>query len=387
MVKSKRNELLDMKRILLFVVLSAFAFATVRAAEYTVSLDEVARVLATAGPGDRIIMKNGVYCDLELKWSGRGAENRPVRIEAETPGGVVIEGGSTLRLAGEWLEISGLTFRNGYAPRGSVVEFRCGSEVASDCRLTECVIADYNPARRDTAYSYVLLFGRRNRVDHCEFNGKLNLGVTLIVMLNEERSQRNFHRIDHNVFGYRPVYGSNGAETIRVGTSHQAYESSNTIIEENFFDRCNGEVEVISIKSSDNIIRNNRFWECEGVLALRHGDRNEACGNVFRRQRQTQYGRCACGECRTPYLRQPVLRFGRRPVLLGAGVDECRPQFVAEPLLSGRGCRGARQSFRRLFEHRIRYGQGFGAYARSRASAVRRQYDREPQLGCALYGY
>lgn len=119
MVKSKRNELLDMKRILLFVVLSAFAFATVRAAEYTVSLDEVARVLATAGPGDRIIVKNGVYCDLELKWSGRGAENRPVRIEAETPGGVVIEGGSTLRLAGEWLEISGLTFRNGYAPRGS----------------------------------------------------------------------------------------------------------------------------------------------------------------------------------------------------------------------------------------------------------------------------
>ncbi len=96
-----------MKRILLFVVLSAFAFATVRAAEYTVSLDEVARVLATAGPGDRIIVKNGVYCDLELKWSGRGAENRPVRIEAETPGGVVIEGGSTLRLAGEWLEISG----------------------------------------------------------------------------------------------------------------------------------------------------------------------------------------------------------------------------------------------------------------------------------------
>lgn len=270
-----------MKRILLFVVLSAFAFATVRAAEYTMSLDEVARVLATAGPGDRIIVKNGVYCDLELKWSGRGAENRPVRIEAETPGGVVIEGGSTLRLAGEWLEISGLTFRNGYAPRGSVVEFRCGSEVASDCRLTECVIADYNPARRDTAYSYVLLFGRRNRVDHCEFNGKLNLGVTLIVMLNEERSQRNFHRIDHNVFGYRPVYGSNGAETIRVGTSHQAYESSNTIIEENFFDRCNGEVEVISIKSSDNIIRNNRFWECEGVLALRHGDRNEASGNVF----------------------------------------------------------------------------------------------------------
>lgn len=270
-----------MKRIILFVALSVGLLSTARAAEYTVSLDEVARTLKTAAAGDRIVVKNGVYRDQELKWLGHGAENNPVRIEAETAGGVVIEGASTLRLAGEWLEISGLTFRNGYAPRGSVVEFRYGKEVANDCRLTECVIDGYNPARRDVSYSYVLLFGRRNRVDHCEFNGKLNLGVTLIVMLNEERSLRNFHRIDHNIFGYRPVYGSNGAETIRVGTSHQAYESSNTVIEDNFFDRCNGEVEVISIKSSDNIIRNNRFWECEGVLALRHGDRNEACGNVF----------------------------------------------------------------------------------------------------------
>ncbi len=270
-----------MKRIGWLAVLAVGLSTAVHAAEYTVTLDEVARTLETAAAGDRIIVKNGVYRDRELKWLGRGAEGRPVRIEAETVGGVVIEGGSILRLAGEWVEVSGLNFRNGYAPRGSVVEFRNGREVADHCRLTECVITGYNPARRDTAYSYVLLYGRYNRVDHCEFSGKLNLGVTLIVVLDEERSRRNFHRIDHNVFGYRPVYGSNGAETIRVGTSHQAYESSNTIIEENFFDRCNGEVEVISIKSSDNLVRNNRFWECEGVLALRHGDRNEVCGNVF----------------------------------------------------------------------------------------------------------
>ena len=131
------------------------------------------------------------------------------------------------------------------------------------------------------AYSYILLYGRHNRVDHCTLTGKLNLGVTLIVMLNEERSQQNFHRIDHNWFGPRPVYGSNGAETIRVGTSQQAYSSSNTLIEENLFDRCNGEVEVVSIKSSDNTIRRNVFFESEGVLALRHGDRNTVEENLF----------------------------------------------------------------------------------------------------------
>lgn len=125
------------------------------------------------------------------------------------------------------------------------------------------------------------MYGRRNRVDHCTFAGKLNLGVTLIVMLNEERSQQNFHRIDHNHFAPRPVYGSNGAETIRVGTSQQALRSSNTLIEENLFERCDGEVEVVSIKSSDNIVRRNLFFESQGVLALRHGDRNLVEENLF----------------------------------------------------------------------------------------------------------
>ena len=255
--------------------------ASVSARDYRVALGDVASTLRTARPGDRIVVENGVYSDQTLKWIGRGAEGKPVRIEAETPGGVEITGRSTLRMAGEWLEVCGLNFHDGDAPSGSVIEFRCGKEVANDCRLTECVVDGYNPVRRDMAYSYVLLYGRRNRVDHCTLTGKLNLGVTLIVMLNEPRSQQNFHRIDHNWFGPRPVYGSNGAETIRVGTSQQAYSSSNTLIEENLFDRCNGEVEVVSIKSSDNVIRGNVFFESEGVLALRHGDRNTVEENLF----------------------------------------------------------------------------------------------------------
>ncbi|WP_418982730.1 chondroitinase-B domain-containing protein [Alistipes sp.] len=272
-----------MRNLKLILGAAAALLLTMPAAarEYRVTLGAVAETLRTAQPGDRIVVEDGTYTDMELRWSGAGAEERPVVIEAATPGGVVIGGASTLRFAGKWIEIRGLHFRDGYAPSGAVIEFRNGREVAEDCRLTECAVDNYNPARRDAAYSYVLLYGRRNRVDHCTLTGKLNLGVTLIVMLNEERSQRNHHRIDHNWFGPRPVYGSNGAETIRVGTSQQAYTSSNTLIEENLFDRCDGEVEVVSIKSSDNVIRRNVFFESQGVLALRHGDRNRVEGNLF----------------------------------------------------------------------------------------------------------
>ena len=251
------------------------------AKRYDVTLPEVASCLKTAQPGDQIYIKDGQYKDMQLKWMGKGTEKSPISIKALNPGKVKIEGGSTLRIAGEWISVDGLYFTDGYAPKGSVIEFRNGQELANHCRLTNCVIDKFNPSRRDQAYSYILLYGRHNRVDHCSLTGKLNLGVTLIVILNDKRCLENYHLIDHNYFGERPVYGSNGAETMRVGTSQQAYSSSNTIIENNLFERCSGEVEVISIKSSDNIIRNNTLLECEGVVALRHGDRNTVNNNLF----------------------------------------------------------------------------------------------------------
>lgn len=267
------------------LILCLVAMATLAikgyAEEYRVALDQVEEILAVAAPGDHIVVLSGEYRDQQLRWSAKGSEQAPIRISCEEAGGVVIRGGSSLRIAGEWIEVDGLRFVDGYAPKGAVVEFRLGQEVANHCRISGCVIDNYNPDRRDITYSYVELYGRHNRVDHCSFLRKYSLGVTLYVILSEERSQQNYHRIDHNWFGPRPVYGSNGAETIRVGTSQQAHTSSFTLIEENLFERCNGEVEVVSIKSGDNTIRGNRFWECEGVLALRHGDRNTVEGNIF----------------------------------------------------------------------------------------------------------
>ena len=86
---------------LVLVAVAVLLTASVVAREYRVALGDVAATLREAQPGDRIVIENGVYSDLSLKWPGRGAEGKPVRIEAATPGGVEITGGSTLRLAGE----------------------------------------------------------------------------------------------------------------------------------------------------------------------------------------------------------------------------------------------------------------------------------------------
>ena len=158
---------------LLLIGLPSVSFAK----RYDVTLPEVASCLETAQPGDRIYIKDGQYKDMQLKWIGKGTEKSPITIEALNPGKVKVEGGSTLRIAGEWLSVSGLHFTDGYAPKGSVIEFRNGQELANHCRLTNCVIDKFNPSRRDQAYSYILLYGRHNRVDHCSLTGKLNLGL------------------------------------------------------------------------------------------------------------------------------------------------------------------------------------------------------------------
>ena len=75
------------------------------------------------------------------------------------------------------------------------------------------------------------------------------------------KSQDNHNRIDHNYFGERKRLGSNGGETLRVGTSTYSLVPANTTIEDNYFERCNGEVEAMSIKATNCIIRRNAFFE------------------------------------------------------------------------------------------------------------------------------
>jgi poly(beta-D-mannuronate) lyase len=85
--------------------------------------------------------------------------------------------------------------------------------------------------------------------------GKSNQGVTMAVRLDSAESQENRHRVDYNYFGPRPVLGSNGGETLRIGTSQYSLTNSFTTVENNYFDRCDGEVEIISSKSGGNTFR------------------------------------------------------------------------------------------------------------------------------------
>jgi poly(beta-D-mannuronate) lyase len=241
-----------------------------------------AKVASGLKPKDTVLLANGVWRDADLAFKGQGTSTEPIVLAAETAGKVTLEGTSFLRIAGAFLVVEGLWFKNG-GVNGAVVEYRISSDdIANDCRITNCVIDDYNKGNdRSKESTWIQFYGKRNRLDHCYIAGKKNGGVTLAVNLNDERHRENAHRLDHNVFGHRPVLGSNGGETIRIGVSTYSLTNSKTIVEDNYFYRCSGEVEIISVKSCENIVRRNVFYESEGNVVLRHGHRNLIEGNFF----------------------------------------------------------------------------------------------------------
>lgn len=246
------------------------------------TLDEFNAAVKAAQPGTTIKMANGVWKDTELLFEGKGTKEHPIVLMAEEKGKVLLEGQSNLRLAGEYLHVEGLVFKNGYTPTNEVISFKKDKNtLANHSRLTECVIDNFNNAERHEPDTWVAIYGKHNRVDHNHLVGKRNRGVTMIVRLNSEASQENHNQIDHNYFGPRQNLGSNGGETLRIGTSHYSRKNSNTLVEANYFDRCNGEHEIISNKSCQNTYKNNVFYECTGTLTMRHGNQTLVDGNVF----------------------------------------------------------------------------------------------------------
>ena len=254
-----------MKQLTSLFLCTLLATAASAAEHHVSSAADVARLGAALEPGDTLVMSDGVWKDQPIVFRGRGQSGSPITLRASTPGKVTLAGSSSLTIDGEHLVVSGLRFR-GAAATGDGVTIKGGR-----CRLTESAIVDC-----DYKF-YVHLFGEDNYVDRCYLAGKTSNHPT--VQVEVERANR--HKIVFNHFGHRPPLGRNGGETIRVGYSHQATRSSGTLVAHNLFDRCDGELEIISSKSCDNVYESNTFLECAGTLTLRHGDHCRVEGNFF----------------------------------------------------------------------------------------------------------
>lgn len=251
-----------------------------KAADFIVSsASQIDTAMLSAQPGDTLIMTDGTWTNQQIEFAGFGNSSNPITLRAETPGGVILNGNSTLSISGDYLVADGLNFNGGALASGNVVEFRGSNGEATNSRFTNSAIVEYNPADINTRYFWVSMYGDSNRVDNNFFSGQDHSGVTVTVW--RDNSDADNHLIDNNYFADRPEGNGNGFETIRIGDSSQSLSSSFTVVENNLFERTDGEVEIISNKSGNNTFRYNTFREAAGTLTLRHGNDNTVEGNFF----------------------------------------------------------------------------------------------------------
>jgi poly(beta-D-mannuronate) lyase len=248
-------------------------------------LEELGRA---AVPGDTLVLAAGVWGDVEMRLCANGTAEKPVRLKAAQAGRCRFTGRSTLRFSGQYVVVEGLWFDEPDAGLDHVIVFRTDSDhLAEHCTLRDCAVtagmsgevAKMAGGKEGGESRWCSIYGSSNTVERCEFTGKGGAGTTVVVWLEPGRNAG--HRITGCYFGRRPNLGKNGGETLRIGDSKTNLLSAGCTVSGCLFEHCNGEAEIVSNKSCDNVYAGNTFLECEGALTLRHGHRCTVEQNWF----------------------------------------------------------------------------------------------------------
>lgn len=230
--------------------------------------------IASAKAGDVIEIDDGIYSNCTLEINAYGSKDKPVTIKAKNPGKAIFTGTSSAVINGSYITVDGLYFKDGM--HSNVIQFAAGSD---HCRLTNTAVVNYNAPDIEFQSKWVFIQGTYHTVDHCYFRNKNTMGQMLEVIRKSD--EPDYHVIENNYFGYFEPGPGNGYETVRVGTSTYSLSASNTLFKGNFFERCDGEAEIISNKSCGNTFTNNTFYDSKGALTLRHGNDSVVNGNLF----------------------------------------------------------------------------------------------------------
>ncbi|MBO1330454.1 polysaccharide lyase 6 family protein [Streptomyces sp. VRA16 Mangrove soil] len=237
------------------------------------SLAALQSAINSAGPGDRIVVANGTYTVPSggaLTISGKhGTEAAPITIVAQSRGGAVLKGERSFVLSDSTnIVLSGFAFR-----QTTTLELPVS---CSGIRLTR---NDFQLADT-TDLDWVVVRSDDSKIDRNHFHDRTTAGIFLVVDGPSDTSvmtQRT--HILRNYFSDHSYGGTNGGEPIRIGYSKRALASADATVEYNLFERCDGDPEAISVKSSDNTIQYNTVRDSLGGIVLRHGNRSTVQGN------------------------------------------------------------------------------------------------------------
>lgn len=262
------------------------------AANDSVKTAQLKQQLENLQAGQTLLIPAGKYQDLGVVEIS--ANN--VTIRAEQAGKTWLTGLVQLKVTGDNVVLDGLVFtEGGPAERFGGIRFH-----GTDNVLQNSTFKDFNhdyeyaPDERRQEYPkylWVSVWGKQAQLVNNRFEGKYKRG-TLIGVQKDQTADN--HVIKHNLFySQKPNqynefaidkairYNANSWEAIRIGDSKASQWPSHTLVEENLFVDMDGEREMISLKSGDNIIRGNTIFNSASMISLRHGKHNTVENNVI----------------------------------------------------------------------------------------------------------
>lgn len=230
--------------------------------------------LETVRGGTTLVLADGTY-DGDFTVRGvNAAPEAPVVVRAANAGKAIIGSGSALVVrSSAHVVVAGLTFKSGASTLLKL-------DSSNNVRVTHNTFDRGGPGEDSSKWLYIGgADSHHNRVDHNTFQNKTDPGNYLT--LDGSETQVSQHdRIDHNRFAKIGPRAKNEKEAVRLGWSDISMSSGFTVFEYNLLEECNGDPEVVSVKASDMTVRYNTVRRSQGVLSLRHGDRNSLYGNV-----------------------------------------------------------------------------------------------------------
>jgi len=231
-------------------------------------------------PGDIVEVIDGKYDTGGITVESSGTSNRPIIIRAKNIGGVELTGSSyfTFRKTAH-IMLEGFKFTSA---KYTVVKL----EACNNIRISRNIFQITESEGQNGKWVYIggywndgSLQSHHNRIDHNIFRDKHQLGNFITIDGGDNVSQ--YDRIDHNYFYNIGPRHENEMEAIRVGWSELSLTDGFTVIEHNLFEECDGDPEIISVKSCKDTVRYNTFKRSMGTVSLRHGDDSVVHDNYF----------------------------------------------------------------------------------------------------------
>ena len=235
------------------------AAACVRTVQVSTS-SALANAVKQAKPGDCIVAANGSYSAPAIRV--KATAEAPVVVRAANRGKATFTSKLSVRDA-SYVTVDGFDYTGGA---------NVTIEDSDHCRITR------SRFRLDGG-TFVKVTGTsdRNRIDHSDFGPKTGKGSFVQPTGKSTRT-----RIDRNHF-HDVSGGSNGRETVMLGCCgpEADYHKAKNVVEHNLFVNCDGENEMIGIKSSDNTVRYNTIRRSRGYISLRAGRANRIHSNYI----------------------------------------------------------------------------------------------------------